>query len=257
VIPSSVTVLGRENFCWCESLEYVVFESGSRLERIEERAFFRSGLRSIVIPLSVVVLGKGSFDSCYSLESVIFESGSRLERIEESAFEYSGLHSIDIPPGVMFIDGSAFAAISLISVSVSPANGKFRLRELLLEDFDGSTIYRYFGACSSVLIPSSIVVLGRESFSWCESLTSVIFESGSRLERIEGRAFHRSGLRSIVIPSSVVVLGKESFYWCLSLKSVLFESGSRLERIEERAFHVTSLGRIEIPPGVRWDSHAF
>jgi hypothetical protein len=41
------------------------------------------------------------------------------------------------------------------------------------------------------LIPSSVVVLGNSSFFRCISLESVIFESGSRLERIEGSAFRR------------------------------------------------------------------
>jgi hypothetical protein len=60
--------------------------------------------------------------------------------------------------------------------------------------------------------------LGEQSFYGCESLESVTFESGSRLERIEGFAFSRSGLTSIEIPSSVVVLGKGSFRVCESLE---------------------------------------
>jgi hypothetical protein len=44
----------------------------------------------------------------------------------------------------------------------------------------------------SILIPSSVVVLEKESFSWCESLESVTFETGSRLERIDRSAFEHS-----------------------------------------------------------------
>jgi hypothetical protein len=86
----------------------VTFESGSRLERIQESAFYESVLKSILIPSSVVVLGERSFYGCESLESVTFESGSRLERIGESAFHGNGLRSILIPAGVTFIDDSAF-----------------------------------------------------------------------------------------------------------------------------------------------------
>jgi hypothetical protein len=86
----------------------VPFESGSRLERIEESAFSVSGLKSILIPSSVVILGEKSFWSCESLESVTFESGSRAERIEEDAFSRNGLKSILIPGSVTFIDDSAF-----------------------------------------------------------------------------------------------------------------------------------------------------
>jgi hypothetical protein len=146
--------------------------------------------RSIEIPSSVVVLGEGSFASCYSLESVTFESGSRLERIEERAFYGSRLKSIEIPPCVSFICGSALVTLS--SISVSRENRHFRIRDSFLEDISGSTIYRYFGSCRSIVIPSFVVVLGKRSFLWCESLESVTFESGSRLERIEESMFERT-----------------------------------------------------------------
>jgi hypothetical protein len=84
---------------------------------LEEKAFFRSGLKSIEIPSSVVVLGKESFCHCQSLESFTLESDSRLERIEERAFHLSGLKSIVIPVSVTFVDGSAFAGLSMIWVS--------------------------------------------------------------------------------------------------------------------------------------------
>jgi hypothetical protein len=258
IIPSTVVVLGKMSFAWCWSLESVICESGSRLERIEESAFSHSGLTSIVIPSSVVVVGKSCWSLCSSLESLIFESGSRLERIEESVFAWTRLRSMEIPPCVTFIDGSAFLAPSLTSISISPDNTAFRVREGALEDFEGSTIYRYFGTCHSVVVPSSVVVLGRTSFFHCDVLESVIFESDSRLERIEERAFAWSGLKSIAIPSSVVVLGKESFSDCTSLESVIFESGSRLERIEEHVFSRSTLTSIEIPPGVTYiDGSAF
>jgi hypothetical protein len=103
-----------------------------------------------------------------------------------------------------------------------------------LERIEGSAFHE--SGLKSILIPSSVVVLGKWSFYQCKSLESVTFESGSRLERIEESTFHESGLKSILIPSSIVVLGKSSFGWCKSLESVTFESGSRLERIEESMF---------------------
>jgi hypothetical protein len=71
--------LGKESFCACKSLESVIFENGSRLERIEEKAFYGSGLRSIVIPSSVVVLGKLSLAACSMLESYVFERDDQVE----------------------------------------------------------------------------------------------------------------------------------------------------------------------------------
>jgi hypothetical protein len=246
-VPSSVVVLGPSSFQECQSLHWVFFESGSRLERIEESAFYKSGLKSIVIPSSVVVLGKSSFSWCELLLSVVFENDSRLERIEESVFYKSGLKSLVIPPRIAFIDNSVFRNVFRVSVRPSPDNGRLRLRDRFLENRDGSIIYIYLGACRSVVLPSWVVVLGKESFSGRPSLESVAFERGSRLERIEELAFCGSGLLRIVIPSSVVVLGRSSFSLCKSLDSVMLEDGSRLERIEETAFSESKLKSIAIP----------
>jgi hypothetical protein len=222
------------------------------LESFDGSVIYRyfGSCHSIVIPSSVIVLGKGSFARCESLEWVTFESGSRLERIEENAFYGSGLKSIEIPGSVTFLSGSAFVVIFLNSICVCQDNMQFRVRECFLEAFDGSVIYRCFGYCHSIVIPSSVVVLGKSSFCECESLESVTFESDSRLERIGNSAFRCSGLKSILIPSSVVVLGKGSFCECKSLETVKFVSGSRLERIEECAFRLCELKSIEIPSSV-------
>jgi hypothetical protein len=258
VIPSSVVVVGKWSFDRCSWLEYVSFEYGSRLERIEESAFSRSRLNAIIIPLSVRVLGKESFSSCQSLDFVVFEKGSRLERIEESAFSESGLRSIEIPGHVAWIVGSAFSGVSPNSISMSPDNVTFRLRGGFLEDSEGSRIYRYCGAFRSVVIPSSVIVLDKSSFDLCTCLEYVIFERGSRLEAIEERAFHASGLKSVVIPSLVLVLGEFSFAFCRSLESVVFEIGSRLGRIEKYAFAWSRVESIVIPPSVAFiDDSAF
>jgi hypothetical protein len=63
----------------------------------------------------------------------------------------------------------------------------------------------------SIVIPSSVIVLSESSFGSCQSLESVTFESGSRLERIEESAFYGSGLKSIVIPPSNPFIADSAF----------------------------------------------
>jgi hypothetical protein len=64
-----------------------------------------------------------------------------------------------------------------------------------------------FTECSSlasILIPSSLEMLGNECFSGCESLSMVTFESGSQLSSIGEYAFHFCpSLSSICCPSSL------------------------------------------------------
>jgi hypothetical protein len=203
-----------------------------------------------VIPSSVVFLGDSSLSGCDLLGLVTFESGSRLEHIGECALCESGLISIAVSPSVTFIDGSLFIAVCASPVPTPTNHRNYRIREDFLEDFEGSTIYGYLGTCCSVVIPSSVAVLGRSSCRESQPLESVTFESGSLLELIEESAFRESMLKSIVIPSSVVVLGKSSFSECKSLESVIFENGSQLARIEEFAFYESGLTKIEIPSSV-------
>jgi hypothetical protein len=77
-------------------------------------------------------------------------------------------------------------------------------------------------------IPNSIEIL---TFSKCKNrdcLSSIVFESNSRLTRIESNAFASSSLQSIVIPSPVRILGSKCFSSCKSLLSISFESNSQL-----------------------------
>jgi hypothetical protein len=110
----------------------------------------------------------------------------------------------------------------------------------------------------SIIIPSSVEVLGEFCFSNCHSLSSITFESDSHLQRIEKSAFSSSGLKSIVIPSSVEVLCESCFSRCESLSSITFESDSHLQRIEKSAFSWSGLKSIVIPHSVEFiDSSAF
>jgi hypothetical protein len=55
----------------------------------------------------------------------------------------------------------------------------------------------------SIVIPSSVEILGSSCFRECKSLLSISFESNSQLKRIESRAYCGCQL-TIVIPSTVV-----------------------------------------------------
>jgi hypothetical protein len=94
VIPSSVKSLGKGCFSWCKSLSSVTFESLSKLVRIEEFAFFQSGLVCIVIPSSVASFGHECFSNCQRLRSVTFERGSRLRQVGQNVFAGSAISPV-------------------------------------------------------------------------------------------------------------------------------------------------------------------
>jgi hypothetical protein len=111
-IPSSVEFIGNCCFYECKSLCEITFESRSKLQRIEEYAFYETGVKNVQIPSSVEFIGKKCFYGCNSLCEITFESRSKLQRIEESAFSVSGLKKIQIPSSVEFIDKLCFSFCS-------------------------------------------------------------------------------------------------------------------------------------------------
>jgi hypothetical protein len=92
-------------------------------------------------------------------------------------------------------------------------------------------VLRHDSFCSASIqrarISSSILRFARTCFSNCRSLTSVTFESNSKLHRIEEFAFQGSDLKTIVIPTSIEVVCKYCFSNYESLTSVICESDSK------------------------------
>jgi len=65
---------------------------------------------------------------------------------------------------------------------------------------------------TSISIPASVKLIGRDAFAFCQNLTSVTFASGSQLDSIGGYAFAWCpSLASITIPASVTFIGNAVF----------------------------------------------
>jgi uncharacterized protein YuzB (UPF0349 family) len=219
----------------------IVVESGS-VKTATFSAFTSAQALQVWIPNSIVIL-KG-----YSqLQFIIFESNSQLTQIESKAFSSSSLQSTAIPRTVQFINGSAFIDVTLSSISIEPGNDIFVIENDLLIDVARHKLIRNFSQLSAIEIGINIEMLESKCFSSCKSLSSILFESNSRLTRIESFAFSSRSLQSILIPSNVEILGSGCFSYCESLSSITFESNSQLTRIESEAFSSSSFRSIILP----------
>ena len=108
------------------------------------------------------------------------------------------------------------------------------------------------GLSGSITLPASLTSIGGSAFRDCSSLTSVIFESGSQLETIDGAAFRNSGLSgSITLPVSVTSIGLDVFRECSSLTSVNINELNQLATINNYVFKLSGLnGSITLPASV-------
>jgi hypothetical protein len=115
----------------------------------------------------------------------------------------------------------------------------FKIRDHFLVNSRGTSIITCFGKAEAVVIPADIAEL--DGFYANTLVSSVTFEAGSRLSRIESWAFHSCfSLSSICIPSSVETLGRDCFSWCTKLSAATFETGSKLSHIESGTFQSCS-----------------
>jgi predicted metal-binding protein len=135
----------------------------------------------------------------------------------------------------------------LTSISIETGNDIFVIEKDILIGILHSKLIQNFSQSSRSEFGRDIEVLGSHCFASCKSLSSITFESNSRLTRIVSFAFSLSLLQSISIPSNVEILGSNCLSCCHSLSSITFESNSRLTRIESFAFPFSPLQSILLP----------
>ena len=180
----------------------------------------RNEVRTVEIGKDITSIGKYAFTDFYDGVSITFEKGSSLASIGESAFE-----------------GSTFTSPFVIPDTVTTIN---------------SWAFGFVSGLESITIPKNVTLIDDSAFSDCCDLSSIVFEEGSKLERIGGWAFDwNDKLETVTIPRSVKSIGESVFYGCDNIKEVTFEEGSVLEEIGEKAFiYCESLESITIPKGV-------
>lgn len=127
----------------------------------------------------------------------------------------------------------------------------------LLDSLEGVVLLRYTGKAQEIILPQEI--------------------EGFPVQRIEGRAFYSTNVKTVVIPDSVVSMGREAFAQCSNLVSVrlsptmrvisggAFSGCSKLENVVippsvdtmiSRAFRYTGIRSITLPPNMVFRSYA-
>jgi hypothetical protein len=106
---------------------------------------------------------------------------------------------------------------------------------------------RYVPSRLSFFFPSSLQVLGDETFNSLFGLGNVFFEPAIHLTRIPVSCFRQTRLSWIVVPRSIEIIDRNSFSWCSELHQVNFEADSKLKEIGEEAFWNAGIREIWLP----------
>ena len=84
----------------------MIFSDNSKLEKLDDMCFSRSGLVEISLPPNVKHIGVRAFYECACLNALTLNEG--LETIGESAFERTNLEDVIIPKTVKKLSNCVF-----------------------------------------------------------------------------------------------------------------------------------------------------
>jgi len=280
-LPTNLISIGKWAFADCSGIRSITLPEN--LKRIDDSAFFQSGLTSIFIPKNVEYIGSSPFSLTYSLSSidvdvdnpyftsvngVLFDkSVSRLIEVPSSksgdyviphsvvtigdcAFYYSSIKSVTMGDNVISIGGSCFERCQqLISVHISKSVTSiswypFRGSESLKEIVVDED-NQYYTSVDNVLYDKNITKLIA-----CPPAKTGSFSIPNTVIHIESYAFFLSrSLTSLVMGDGVVTIGEQAFDGCVNLSSVTF--GHNVTNIGQHSFgSCISLTSITIPQSV-------
>ena len=265
-IPASITTIGSSIVYGCNSLESIIFASGSKLASIGRSAFQtapalktvgeavqQNGETVYVIPSGVTQLNDSTFYGCSSLQYVRFGAGAAFTTFGSAEFQdctslteidLSGT-SVTILPDYLFSGTTNLTTVKLPETLTQIGSGN-----------SGQTFYR--SGITSITIPASVTRIQYRSFDSCTALETVTFEEGSQLTSL---GWHSSSwgtygvfsgctsLTSINLPDSVTEIPANAFYNCSSLSSIRIPA--RAASIGNNAFYgCAHLASVDIVPGL-------
>ncbi len=159
-----------------------------------------SDVTSVEIRSGTTAIGNYALSHQTSLADIIFPDS--LKYIGENAFDNTAW--LDNQP-----DGLVYAAKVLVCCKGDLPSVNCVLRDDTVSIADYA--FYYNENIESIVIPASVIQIGKCTFYHCGALTQVTFEENCLLKVINNSAFNYSGLKEIDIPKSVERIGNLAF----------------------------------------------
>ena len=212
----------------CFDLQTVRFPLQSRLQIINDYAFYYTKITSIKIPTHFTLLKLNAFCGCNLLETVTFCENSKLNIIGDSAFSSTAIKSITIPSHVTDINYNVFYDCNRLTTIQFYENQYFKFQDgILLKKSDQDDDFFDIITCLNIqraTIPLNVKNVLKNCFSSCENLQIIEFLPNSGPKIIEDCAFSSAAITSITIPPHVTEIKSNVFNNCNSLREVFCEN---------------------------------
>lgn len=158
VIPDGITTIKAATFYNTQGIKEVTFPS--TVKEIEEDAFFRSGITSLVIPDNITQLGSHVFGRCENLVDV--KIGKGLTNIAFYAFAYcNALEHVEIPETITTIGRASFRDTQSLKEIVLPEG----VEVIVFDAFRNSGL-------RTITLPSTLRSIGELAID-CDNLRTV------------------------------------------------------------------------------------
>lgn len=219
---------------------------------------------TLSLPEVLRYIGSFAFAECGFSGNLVFPNS--LEYIGSSAFNEAGtfVGGLTIPEKIPVLYGSTFwsnykrkftGTLNLNNVQILENScfyncgftGELIIPEGVTEIGDKAFYYNGGGKISSVILPSTIKVIGEEAFLGHSRLTDVIIPEG--LVSIKMRAFEGcSNLKSIVFPSTLQTIQSRAFNNCYGISSIISRA-KEPPTVQEGAFNGVAKDNftVEVP----------
>ena len=227
-IASGVVTIGSLTFSACNNLAAVAI--ADTVKSIGSGAFNGcSALTSIVIPDSVTSIGLSAFEACRSMAwiwlpntNAVAAGGNALPSSQRG--DIGNALPACIGHGLGPADGAGSRAAPVGNVTCLPCAGR---RELTVPSSVAVLGANSFSDCYSLVtvsLPETVTVLGDQVFTRCYSLVNVTILGN--VTDVGFNTFGNCTSLSIRIPSSVGKIGVRAFEGCSSLTSITFPASS-------------------------------
>ncbi|MBR2646238.1 MAG: leucine-rich repeat protein [Clostridia bacterium] len=222
-----------------------------------------ASLVSATIPASFVELDDRVFSDCANFTTLTFAEGSQMVTLADNIVTGSALTSFHLPKLATslprFAGMTTLTSVTFEEGSVVTEIGSLDSTQITSIDIPASvTTMGTFKNCTkltSIEIPAGVTSIASDAFNGCTALTTVTFAEGSKLTRINGRAFQDSGITAIDIPETVNNIGNDAFKNCKNLTAI--EIPTAVSTLGGTFNGCSSLAYVSLSAGMVYNSNAF